>query len=351
MSIRRFFIFILVLAGLFDISLFLDKNAGFFNGRAAAVFDRALHAAGKKVDLGDVLAVSDSVMSVNQGLLKKTSSKKTKEPVELEIFRKCYPDVTFESEYDENQKDYLVKIKAPVFYGKDAVKEIKLWWADGRFLPESELKNKEQYWKLIYPYSKLKDPASLTKEEIEKIREFTAKENRRTTDGTPMFFYDFLYAAKSQIIIEDHIVHTRFLGLKTKIHERIKNVIFDIENQIYREAQKDKEIKDFIESLKSADAYNWRVIDGTGGRKSFHSYGIAIDILPKKLKGKAIFWNWTRDKDPENWMLTPIEKRWNPPQKVIDIFEEHGFIWGGNWIIFDNMHFEYHPEVLYNRAD
>ena len=37
---------------------------------------------------------------------------------------------------------------------------------------------------------------------------------------------------------------------------------------------------------------------------------------------------------------------WMPPQKVIEIFEEHGFIWGGKWIIWDNMHFEYRPEVI-----
>ena len=31
-------------------------------------------------------------------------------------------------------------------------------------------------------------------------------------------------------------------------------------------------------------------------------------------------------------------------------FEKHGFIWGGKWIIWDNMHFEYRPEVvIYNR--
>ena len=36
-----------------------------------------------------------------------------------------------------------------------------------------------------------------------------------------------------------------------------------------------------------------------------------------------------------------------PPKEVIDIFLEEGFIWGGNWAIWDNMHFEYHPELTY----
>ena len=46
-------------------------------------------------------------------------------------------------------------------------------------------------------------------------------------------------------------------------------------------------------------------------------------------------------------MAIPNSKRWMPPKKFIDIFEKEGFIWGGNWVNFDNMHFEYRPELLY----
>ena len=35
-----------------------------------------------------------------------------------------------------------------------------------------------------------------------------------------------------------------------------------------------------------------------------------------------------------------------PPEEVISIFESEGFIWGGKWDIWDNIHFEYHPEIL-----
>ena len=34
------------------------------------------------------------------------------------------------------------------------------------------------------------------------------------------------------------------------------------------------------------------------------------------------------------------------PQGIVDIFEKHGFIWGGKWSHFDTMHFEYRPELL-----
>ena len=78
--------------------------------------------------------------------------------------------------------------------------------------------------------------------------------------------------------------------------------------------------------------------------------GLAIDVLPKGWGQKNLYWAWRRDIDPDNWMNLPLERRWMPPQKVIEIFEKHGFIWGGKWIIWDNMHFEYRPEVvIYNR--
>jgi hypothetical protein len=44
-------------------------------------------------------------------------------------------------------------------------------------------------------------------------------------------------------------------------------------------------------------------------------------------------------------MLIPLERRWQPPEKVIRAFEYEGFIWGGKWIFFDTMHFEYRPEL------
>jgi len=37
------------------------------------------------------------------------------------------------------------------------------------------------------------------------------------------------------------------------------------------------------------------------------------------------------------------------PDIVIDIFEKEGFIWGGKWTVWDNMHFEYRPELILGR--
>ena len=257
----------------------------------------------------------------------------------LDIFRKAYPDVSFVPFYDEKNKDYRVEITV------DEITTV-LYWADGSFLPLEELKSKEKYWPLLYNYPKaLADPANFSDEQIASIKGFSSTENRKNSAGTPMFFFEALYDAHTKGDLESHLVKTTFLGRSTTIHERMVAPFRRVEKRINALAKTDSQVKAFISSLKSSEAYYWRIIAGTN-RKSFHSFGIAMDLQPKSLGGKAIFWSWTRDKNPSGWMLTPLKERWLPPQKVIDIFEDEGFIWGGKWVIFDNMHFEYHPELI-----
>jgi peptidoglycan LD-endopeptidase CwlK len=80
----------------------------------------------------------------------------------------------------------------------------------------------------------------------------------------------------------------------------------------------------------TSGTFVWRKIRGTD-RLSMHSFAIAIDVgVPN-----ADFWRWR--KTYRNRM----------PLEVVAIFEKHGFIWGGKWLHFDTMHFEYRPELLH----
>jgi hypothetical protein len=65
-----------------------------------------------------------------------------------------------------------------------------------------------------------------------------------------------------------------------------------------------------------------------------HAYGAAIDLN----LGYANYWMWEKDRAARyvNRM----------PPSIVEIFERHGFIWGGKWHHFDTMHFEYRPELL-----
>lgn len=263
------------------------------------------------------------------------------EPELLFIFKEAYPDIVFRSEYDAPQKDWKISFTQN---GKEYV----FFWNNGSFLPEKELSAKEKYWTLLYSYGyKIPpaNPADFTEEQIRHLRQFGSNENRRNGAGTPMFFFDAVYDSSTRENLEKHISQIRFLGSYLNIHERLIQPLKKVESRIYEAAENDDEIAEFIRSLKTNSGYYWRVIANTN-RKSFHSLGIAVDIQPKSYGGKEVYWSWAKDRNPAEWMMTPLEKRWMPPQKVVNIFEEEGFIWGGKWSIWDNMHFEYHPELI-----
>ncbi len=88
-----------------------------------------------------------------------------------------------------------------------------------------------------------------------------------------------------------------------------------------------------------AGGYVCRPVAGSK-RPSAHGWGIAVDIAA----APANYWLWDGGR---------IAKEGNPdirhrnaiPQEIVDIFERHGFIWGGKWYHYDTMHFEYRPEL------
>lgn len=257
----------------------------------------------------------------------------------LQVFRRAYPDLKFSSDFSEEYDDYVITIR-------DGERKTEVLWCNGSMIPTEMADERQNFWTLLYNYPlELKDPANFSPEEVQRIKQFSSPQNRREGGGTPMYFFDFVYDSFSRSSLEEHIVNVNFLNRTLRIHKKIAEKLATVEKRILRAAKTSPEVHAFVNELKTVDAYFWREIAGTG-RKSFHSLGIAIDFLPKNLKNKAIFWSWTRDLDPENWMLTPLSKRWMPPQKVIDIFEDEGFIWGGKWGIWDNMHFEYRPELI-----
>jgi len=99
----------------------------------------------------------------------------------------------------------------------------------------------------------------------------------------------------------------------------------------------DKLPKRFMKYLRpSAGTYNCRAIAGTK-RLSVHAFGAAIDINVNY----ADYWRW-RNADPGE----PLAHRNRIPWDIVEIFERHGFIWGGKWYHYDTMHFEYRPELL-----
>jgi cell wall-associated NlpC family hydrolase len=63
-----------------------------------------------------------------------------------------------------------------------------------------------------------------------------------------------------------------------------------------------------------------------------HRYGIAIDLEKKNTAC------WLSD--PENRYKNEVL------QRIVEIFEKYGFVWGGRWYHCDTGHFEYRPEMF-----
>ena len=265
------------------------------------------------------------------------------EPKELGILRNAYPDISFTAVYDAELADFKIDI---VQSGRSGRKAAVLYWADGKMLPADKLAERGSYWPLLYPYAKeVPDPAKFSEEDIRRLRNFSSAKNRSRQAGTSPYFFNAIYDCATRQSTETHIKRVSFLGKYTNAHERIFAPLARVENKIRERAKTDVAVQRFIDELARVDSYNWREI-GDRASRSFHSYGIALDVLPRGWGQKNIYWAWRRDIDPDGWMTLPLEKRWMPPSGVIEAFESEGFIWGGKWPIWDNMHFEYHPELI-----
>jgi hypothetical protein len=70
-----------------------------------------------------------------------------------------------------------------------------------------------------------------------------------------------------------------------------------------------------------------------------HSFGMTIDINTQF----ANYWQWDCSCKDET---RPLKYKNQIPKELVEVFEKHGFIWGGNWQHYDTMHFEYRPELL-----
>lgn len=114
-----------------------------------------------------------------------------------------------------------------------------------------------------------------------------------------------------------------------------KNGAADSLYAIAKEIQNHPNLRKYI---KPSGTFYWRQVRGAN-RLSAHSYGIAIDIGVENSN----YWLWDNPRANE---LDSIKYKNNIPLELVNIFERHGFIWGGRWYHYDTMHFEFRPEII-----
>ncbi|MDR0289539.1 MAG: M15 family metallopeptidase [Treponema sp.] len=253
----------------------------------------------------------------------------------MKAFSAAYPSRIGPAEFRGG--DWAVQVYGKWFY-----------YAEGRLLPE-ELRSRTAEYAAhnLYNYSlHLPEWQAPTEEAAARFR-LIAENRRQNTMSRSPHFYNALFRAENRSAAWDRVKQIRFLGKPILVHYSILEVLALIEEKILEQSKTKPEIRQWINELGTAEAWNWREIAESSNR-SFHSYGVVIDLLPRSLKGLETYWLLTARTNPE-WWNVPYSRRYHPPQEVIRIFESYGFIWGGKWLIYDTMHFEYRPEIfIYN---
>lgn len=134
--------------------------------------------------------------------------------------------------------------------------------------------------------------------------------------------------------VKDNLVPVAFLGKTVLFNQRngaaqaLEAVGRDLETLLAAHPEFKRHV------LPLSGTFAWRPIAGTE-RLSMHSFGAAIDLNAKR----NAYWRWHTGDDP-------LGLRAAFPPEAVEVFERHGFIWGGKWAEFDIMHFEYRPELI-----
>lgn len=219
------------------------------------------------------------------------------------------------------------------------------YWAAGRLLPEAERADASAYDPLVFYHY---EPGATvfreyTNAERDELQARAAEMDRDPPRRHPGFL-DKLWRVDNQNSRWERQKTTFFLGLKTMVHRDLLEDLAAVEEEILERARRDFEVAVFVESLRSIEGYNYRLVDGTA-TLSRHAYGVAVDLIPASYEGKQVYWRWARD-GRVDWTGLAEDQRFSFPVAVVEAFERHGFVWGGKWGLFDAIHFEYRPEIL-----
>ena len=153
------------------------------------------------------------------------------------------------------------------------------------------------------------------------------------------FRVDALFSAvygASASEVGGHLVSVPFCGARVRFNAQngAAKALENVGRELAALLAKHPQLRQYVFPL--GGTFAWRPIAGTN-RLSPHSWGIAIDLNPRH----GAYWRDRKKTGPE------VEAMRNSyPQEIVELFEKHGFIWGGKWSHFDLMHFEYRPEMV-----
>jgi hypothetical protein len=218
-------------------------------------------------------------------------------------------------------------------------------WAHGRLMPEGELSRWPDFAALpFYSYPLTMPPLPTLDEQAANRLRQRVRDNQKNPPQRNEEFLGTLLRAPDRAATEARLVRIEVAGFIVAVHERVKEPLSRVGVELQALRLKDPEVASFLKGLREMNGYNFRRVEGTRSR-SLHSYGLAVDLIPKSYHGKNAYWMWAMSGTPDWWTI-PYAERWTPPVPIVEAFERQGFVWGGKWLFFDTMHFEYRPEIM-----
>ncbi|MDR0410896.1 MAG: M15 family metallopeptidase [Treponema sp.] len=250
----------------------------------------------------------------------------------MKAFAAAYPDRIGSAEF--RNEDWAVPVYGEWFY-----------YAGGRLLPEELRSTAVNYDpQPFYAYhTELPEWEPPDNASVARFKNAVNRRHERPSRRSYRFF-DALLRAEDRDEAYKRVKSIRLFGWNVLVHYSIMEELALVEERINASAENDPEVRQWLASISSLSGWNWRDIADTGSR-SFHAYGTAVDIVMKPQPGKETYWLWS-DQKGEDWWNVNYNNRLHPPNAVVKAFEAYGFVWGGKWLFFDTMHFEYRPEIF-----
>ncbi len=249
------------------------------------------------------------------------------------LFAQCGTENTQQSSEEVSEEDMISNVPKNVRILMSVYPDFVIGYSDGCLLladstsllyDDGQNKSFEEKLDNADP----EDMFAFTYDRKERVPEYLQDAGRSRCES----LFKYMYGG-SESEVRNRLIDIDWFG--EKIRFTPVNGAADSLMAVANEIKMHPELKQY---LKCSGTFYWRPVRGAN-RLSAHSYGMTIDIGVDYSN----YWLWDNQGKGETDTIVYANQI---PYTLVDIFERHGFIWGGRWYHYDTMHFEFRPEIL-----
>ena len=151
-----------------------------------------------------------------------------------------------------------------------------IYYRNGKMLSEDLCRDEDRYDSIFYTYP----IGKLTR--IPPHKELP----RRAPDFLNLLF------GKTEIKIRKHCQPISFLNHKAFVNRICVDALKEVEKEIMRSAEMVPAVRDYMDHMHILYSFQSKQVVGSENN-SYHSYGLAIDLVPLSYHGKHVYWKWS----------------------------------------------------------